>query len=101
MKPYIVLETATSKVDNCILWDGVTPFTVPDGFELMEGSAPIGGYWLESLGVFTEPAPFESWMMNAETGEWEPPVPKPDGEAFWLEDLGEWFVVPNSDYEVE
>lgn len=101
MKPYIVLNTATNKVENCILWDGETPYVAPDGHQLIEGSAHIGGYWIEHLNTFTEPAPFESWTLNTDTGEWEPPVPKPDGEAFWLEETGEWFVVPNSDYEVQ
>ena len=38
---------------------------------------------------FIAPQPFASWTLTDE-GEWVPPVPRPEGPAFWNEDTLQW-----------
>jgi hypothetical protein len=51
----------------------------------------IGYIYLEDLDSFVEPKPYASWVINPETKEWIPPVPKPDsGIWVWDEDTTSW-----------
>ena len=34
--------------------------------------------YIESLDIFTNPKPFDSWIFNTNILEWEPPIPKPE-----------------------
>jgi len=54
--------------------------------------AAIGGYYDEENDVFIYAKPYESWILNNETFQWEPPIPKPDndGEWFWDQEKGMW-----------
>ena len=47
MGRYALIVTETGAVDNVIVYDGVSPFTPPDGMELREAddSAEPGGSW--------------------------------------------------------
>jgi len=36
-----------------------------------------GGSYDETLNAFISPKPYDSWILNEETCEWESPVPKP------------------------
>ena len=36
MKRYFVIETATNTVTNTIVWDGVSPYSAGEGYELIE-----------------------------------------------------------------
>jgi hypothetical protein len=38
----------------------------------------IGGTYNEALNAFITPKPYDSWILNEETCEWESPVPKPE-----------------------
>jgi hypothetical protein len=38
----------------------------------------IGGTYDETLNSFIAPKPYDSWILNEETCEWESPVPKPE-----------------------
>ena len=40
--------------------------------------AGIGSKYDEDLDVFLYPQPYPSWLLNGETFEWDPPVPKPE-----------------------
>lgn len=42
------------------------------------------------LDAFIPPQPFDSWTLNEETCEWEPPVPMPHPQANWNEKEGNW-----------
>jgi hypothetical protein len=37
----------------------------------------MGGTYDETLNAFIAPKPYDSWILNEETCEWESPVPKP------------------------
>jgi hypothetical protein len=54
--------------------------------------AGIGYYYDEDADVFVAPQPFPSWTLD-ENHDWQPPVPKPEGAAYWNEDAQEWVAV--------
>lgn len=37
----------------------------------------IGKIYNQTLNAFIDPQPYPSWVLNEETAQWEPPVPKP------------------------
>ena len=50
------------------------------------------GFTYDSVSdVFIKPKPFASWILN-ENYDWEPPVPKPDGNYWWNESNQEWVL---------
>jgi len=61
MNNYAMVNNQTNVVDNTIVWDGVTPYTPPDGYALVELPAPSetepmpGAGWSYVDGVFVEP----------------------------------------------
>ena len=52
----------------------------------------IGYTYNEDLGFFIPPKPYNSWIFNSTTHEWEAPVAKPnDGHKyFWFEEIKQW-----------
>lgn len=53
---YALIEIATGRVDNVILWDGEVYFAVAEGYELIAlGDTACGPEWTYSNGVFTPP----------------------------------------------
>lgn len=54
-----------------------------------EGHAGIGFEYDAENGAFISPPPFSSWVLNQEN-EWEPPVPRPDGDFDWDEKTLSW-----------
>jgi hypothetical protein len=47
--------------------------------------ASIGGKYISSADVFTQPQPYPSWVLDSDY-EWQAPVPKPDQDGFWYWD---------------
>ena len=57
--------------------------------------AGLDYFYNESLDAFIPPKPYESWILNEETADWEPPIPMPEVEEngpkyTWDEELGNW-----------
>ncbi len=53
--------------------------------------AGIGGLYLEDFDKFIGEKPFESWTFNSIIGDWEPPIPMPEGPNwFWDEISLNW-----------
>ena len=54
---------------------------------IRKNSACIGGTYSHSLDAFIAPKPYDSWVLNEETCQWEAPTPYPtDGFTyFWNE----------------
>jgi hypothetical protein len=58
--------------------------------------AGIGFSWDDNLNAFIPPKIYNSWILNTETCEWEPPIPMPaesqiGGPSYnWDETLGNW-----------
>jgi len=60
--------------------------------------AGIGYTYDEGRDAFIAPKPFNSWVLNEETCNWEAPVAKPDDENkyIWSEENQQWEVIDNS-----
>lgn len=56
---YFEITPDTHQVINCILWDGVSPYTPPSGLYLIsEGDVPgMAVGWKKINGVWTAPEP--------------------------------------------
>ncbi len=57
--------------------------------------AYIGGTYDPELDAFVAPKPFDSWVLNANTAQWEAPVPMPDGVYYWDEETLSWKEIEN------
>lgn len=59
--------------------------------------AAIGFIYDKDKDAFIAPQPFDSWVLNEETCQWEAPVPYPtDGrQYFWDEPVVDWTPMPN------
>jgi hypothetical protein len=60
--------------------------------------AGIGYSYDEARDAFIAPKPFESWLLNEETCNWEAPKPCPtDGKLYnWDEESQEWIEYVNT-----
>lgn len=56
--------------------------------------AGIGYSYDPDLDAFIPPKPYESWVLDTETCRWNPPVPRPEGDAVyvWDEESISWVV---------
>lgn len=54
--------------------------------------AGIGYSYNEQYDAFVAPKPFDSWTMNASTLDWDPPVPYPNDNNYyiWNENSKTW-----------
>ena len=57
--------------------------------------AGVGYTYNEALDAFIPPKRFESWVLNEESCNWEPPIPYPtDGQMYtWDENTVAWVLV--------
>ena len=55
--------------------------------------AGIGMTYDSVNNVFLHPKPFNSWLLNETTWEWEAPSPQPDGAYVWNETMQTWDAV--------
>lgn len=57
MSNYAMVNNETNRVDNVIVWDGVTPYAPPEGYTLVEipETEPTPGIgWFYIDGAFVE-----------------------------------------------
>lgn len=60
--------------------------------------AGVGFRYSEDLDAFIPPKPFESWILDEETAQWDAPTPRPtDGLYIWDEDTLSWIQVDLED----
>lgn len=53
--------------------------------------ANIGSSYDLTNNKFIDEKPFESWIFDELSFEWQSPLgPKPEGKDFWREDIQEW-----------
>jgi hypothetical protein len=54
--------------------------------------ATIGGTYDSELDIFINRKEYSKWVLNTNTGDWQPPIPAPDdGEYYaWNDADGEW-----------
>jgi hypothetical protein len=64
---------------------------------LRKNYAGIGYTYDEALDAFIPPKPFNSWLLDEETCQWQPPVPKPtDGNYYVWDELSiSWTLMTN------
>jgi len=69
------------------------------GTPLRKNYAGKGYSWREDLDAFCPPTPFDSWHLNNDTCQWEPPVPYPEGDKrhSWDEDNLKWGLIDLTD----
>jgi hypothetical protein len=60
--------------------------------------AGVGCTYDETLDAFISPKPFNSWLLNETTCQWEAPTPYPaDGNFYtWNEENLNWVAIPES-----
>jgi hypothetical protein len=65
-----------------------------DGIALRKNFAGIGYTYDEDRDAFIPPKPYSSWLLNASTCQWEPPVAYPDADSdemySWNEETTSW-----------
>jgi len=64
--------------------------------------AGIGSLYLEDLDVFTYPKPHESWILDKNTLDWNPPIPYPnplDGKDYYWDE--EQYKLNNNGWVLE
>ena len=52
----------------------------------------IGFTYLANADVFVAPQPFASWTLDS-NHDWQPPIPKPEGDYSWNEEELEWVAI--------
>lgn len=62
--------------------DGGTPFR--------KNYASVGGTYDPVRDAFIAAKPFSSWILDEETCDYRPPVPRPDGDGDWNETEQKW-----------
>ena len=62
------------------------------GTPLRKNYAGIGFLYMADIDAFVPPKPFDSWVLNAESGTWQAPIPRPnDGKNYiWDEEILNW-----------
>ena len=55
--------------------------------------AQIGYSYDATKDAFIRPKPFESWILNEETADWQAPTPMPEGNFVWNEETVSWLEV--------
>jgi hypothetical protein len=64
------------------------------GAPLRKNYAGIGYTYDKTLDAFIPPKPFASWILDEETGLWNAPIAKPEGDYKWNEDSLTWEEIP-------
>jgi hypothetical protein len=54
--------------------------------------AGVGYLYNPEIDAFIPPKPFDSWVLNEETAQWQSPIPRPedDGLYSWNEESQSW-----------
>ena len=57
--------------------------------------AGIGYTYDDIRDEFVAPKPYPSWTLD-ENNDWQPPIPKPDGNYYWNDDTQTWLPFEQS-----
>ena len=62
------------------------------GTPLRKNYAGVGYTYRRDIDAFVPPKPFDSWILNKETGLWIPPIDRPNDDKYyiWDEDIKNW-----------
>ena len=56
-------------------------------------SASAGDTYRADIDAFVPEQPFASWILDTQSAEWQPPVPRPAGYNRWDESTTAWIEV--------
>jgi hypothetical protein len=100
----IVTEVITG-IDETELIEGLDPETWYGQFRnqvckrtsynanIRKNYAGIGFTYNLLLDAFVPPKPFDSWLLDEATAQWQAPTPKPEGKYRWDEETLSWLEV--------
>jgi hypothetical protein len=100
----IVIEVITG-LDETELIGGLDPETWYGNFRgkpckrtsyngnIRKNYAGIGFTYDSGLDAFVPPKPHESWILNTETAQWQPPIEKPGDNYKWDEATISWLEI--------
>lgn len=89
-------------IDETELIEGLNPETWYGNFrnqvckrtsyngKIRKNYAGIGYTYDEEKDAFIAPQPYQSWILNSDSCQWEPPIPKPFGFYIWDEESLNW-----------
>ena len=61
--------------------------------KIRKNYAGIGYTYNTALDAFVPPKPFDSWVLDEATAQWEAPTPMPEGKYRWDEATLSWLEV--------
>ena len=64
------------------------------GFPFRGNYAGVGYLYYKSIDAFVPPKPYDSWILDRSTYDWQPPIPYPlDGNRYvWNENIKNWEI---------
>lgn len=91
MANYAVIENET--IVNCVVAQSDYASKFENWIEVPNGFG-IGDKYDNEKKLFIKQKPFESWILNEQTGFWNPPVPMPEDDQnyIWDEISGAWKI---------
>jgi hypothetical protein len=85
-----VVNTVLSESLDLLIGDNWVEFS-PDG-SFRGNRAGVGSMYDSENDVFINPKPYESWVLNQSSWQWEAPVAKPtDAYYGWDESTTSWY----------
>jgi hypothetical protein len=90
-------ESEQNGIDFCVAHYGGRWIQTSYNANFRKNYAGIDYLYDPILDAFISPKPFQSWILNEETCQWESPVPHPTDEKYyiWNEENTEWVEVIN------
>jgi len=77
-------------IGNDLGLGGIWKETTYDG-SIRKNFGSIGSLYNEEYDMFISKQPYPSWMLNTNSGQWEPPTVEPDDGIYnWDEDSLSW-----------
>jgi hypothetical protein len=89
-------ESEQKGIDFCVNLFGGTWIQTSYNGTIRKNYAGIGYLYDPIRNAFISPKPYESWILNEETCQWETPIAYPiDGKDYlWNEETVSWIEIP-------
>ena len=89
-------ESEQKGIDFCVNLLGGTWIQTSYNGTIRKNYAGIGYLYDPIRNAFISPKPYESWILNEETCQWETPIAYPiDGKDYlWNEETVSWIEIP-------
>lgn len=88
-------ESEQKGIDFCVNLFGGTWIQTSYNGTIRKNYAGIGYIYDAMRDAFIPQKPFDSWVLNENTYQWEAPLPYPtEGNWYWNEEILNWIEVP-------